>query len=572
MTMRGLHSPGQGEGAAVARVRSAARDPAEPELSWLLCGLAGRAMAVESLDPEAAGAPPRPVLTATHLLLPAGAPGEPVAGGASRVDAPDAAALRRAAVAHAAAHLLYSPAAQPVASLKPMGLAVVSAVEDARVERVLAALYPGVRRWFRPFIPPPPDPTDLSFTALVRRLCRLLMDPALRDDNHWVNKARDRFETQAAADLADIAAFRRLASLLANDLGQMRVRFNPLQYVVPVAYRDDNSYLWDYGDAAEPPPALALGSQGAAPQAREAAPGERQAESDEDVELGRYGYPEWDYRLARGRPDWCTVIERLPGWRADAAPLAGLRPPRLALPRARRLDRARRLRRQWEGDDIDLNAAIEVMIDRRLDLAPDARFFQRPGSQPGVCSTLVLLDLSASANDPAPQDGATVLDLEKRAAALLVGAVAESGDRIAVHGFCSDTRAAVHYYRLLDAGAPPTDAALGRIAAARARYSTRLGAALRHAGELGERRALIVVTDGAPSDIDVHDPRYLVEDAREAVLALRRRGLRVQCVALDAKAEPQLRAMFGFRGYRIVLNAAALPAALAHGYSRATLG
>ncbi|CUK22938.1 Nitric oxide reductase activation protein [Achromobacter sp. 2789STDY5608615] len=577
MTMRGLHSPGQGEGAAVARVRSAARDPAEPELSWLLCGLAGRAMAVESLDPAAAGASPRPVLTATHLLLPAGAPGEPVAGATARVDAPDAAALRRAAVAHAAAHLLYSPAAQPVASLKPMGLAVVSAVEDARVERVLAALYPGVRRWFRPFIPPPPDPTDLSFTALVRRLCRLLMDPALRDDNHWVNKARDLFEAQAAADLADIAAFRRLASLLANDLGQMRVRFNPLQYVVPVAYRDDNSYLWDYGDAAEPPPALALGSQGAAPQAREAAPGETQAESDEDVELGRYGYPEWDYRLARGRPDWCTVIERLPGWRADAAPLAGLRQPRLALPRARRLDRARRLRRQWEGDDIDLNAAIEVMIDRRLDLAPDARFFQRPGSQPGVCSTLVLLDLSASANDPAPQDGATVLDLEKRAAALLVGAVAESGDRIAVHGFCSDTRAAVHYYRLLDAGAPPTDAALGRIAAARARYSTRLGAALRHAGELalrapGERRALIVVTDGAPSDIDVHDPRYLVEDAREAVLALRRRGLRVQCVALDAKAEPQLRAMFGFRGYRIVQNAAALPAALAHGYSRATLG
>ncbi|MCR2664993.1 hypothetical protein NSP75_23555, partial [Salmonella enterica] len=80
-------------------------------------------------------------------------------------------------------------------------------------------------RWFRPFIPPPPDPTDLSFTALVRRLCRLLMDPALRDDNHWVNTARDLFEAQAAADLADIAAFRRLASLLANDLGQMRVRF-----------------------------------------------------------------------------------------------------------------------------------------------------------------------------------------------------------------------------------------------------------------------------------------------------------------------------------------------------------
>lgn len=580
MTMRGLHSPGEGEGAAVARVRSAAPDPAQPALSWLLSSLAGHAMTVELMDPEAAGTPPRPVLTATHLLLPAARAGQEADGAASavaRANADAAGTLRRAAVAHAAAHLLYSPASQPVASLKPMGLAVVSAIEDTRVERVLAALYPGVRRWFRPFIPPPPDPTDLGFTALARRMCRLLMDPGLRDDNHWVNKARDLFEAQAAADLADVAAFRRLASLLANDLGQMRVRFNPLQYVVPVAYRDDNSYLWDYGEAVEPPPELALGSQGAAPQSREAAPDDAQAASDEDAELGRYDYPEWDYRLTRSRPDWCTVIERLPGWRADAPLLAGLRQPRLVLPRSRRLDRARRLRRQWEGDDIDLNAAIEVMIDRRLDLAPDARFFQRPGSQPGVCSTLVLLDLSASANDPAPRDGATVLDLEKRAAALLVGAVAGNGDRIAVHGFCSDTRAAVHYYRLLDAGVAPTAAALGRIAAARARYSTRLGAALRHAGELalrapGERRALIVVTDGAPSDIDVHDPRYLVEDAREAVLALRRRGLRVQCVALDAKAEPQLRAMFGFRGYRIVLNAAALPAALAHGYSRATLG
>lgn len=385
MTMRGLHSPGEGEGAAVARVRSAAPDPAQPALSWLLSSLAGHAMTVELMDPEAAGTPPRPVLTATHLLLPAARAGQKADGAASaaaRANADAAGTLRRAAVAHAAAHLLYSPASQPVASLKPMGLAVVSAIEDTRVERVLAALYPGVRRWFRPFIPPPPDPTDLGFTALARRMCRLLMDPALRDDNHWVNKARDLFEAQAAADLADVAAFRRLASLLANDLGQMRVRFNPLQYVVPVAYRDDNSYLWDYGEAVEPPPELALGSQGAAPQSREAAPDDAQAASDEDAELGRYDYPEWDYRLTRSRPDWCTVIERLPGWRADAPLLAGLRQPRLVLPRSRRLDRARRLRRQWEGDDIDLNAAIEVMIDRRLDLAPDARFFSGRAASP----------------------------------------------------------------------------------------------------------------------------------------------------------------------------------------------
>ncbi|MGB3432656.1 nitric oxide reductase activation protein NorD [Achromobacter sp.] len=542
-------------------------EAAQARLSWLLCGLSGRAMAVEALRrPALDGPPSRPILAPTHLLVP---------DSYTVLDGADRWALYRAAVAHAAAHLRYSPAAQPVASLKPMGVAVVSAIEDARVERLLAADYPGVRRWFLAFAPSSPDPADLGFAALIQRMSRLLMDPSLRDDNHWVNKARALFEAQSA-DLRDTAAFRRLASVLANDLGQMRVRFNPQQYAVPVPYRDDNAYLWDYGDTAEPPPELALGSQGMAPEPRDAAP---QGQDDvqqaaSETELGRYRYPEWDYKLGRSRPDWCTVIEKLPGWNGTAPPALAGPAQRLALPQSRRLSRARRLRRQWEGDDIDLNAAIEVLIDRRLDLAPDARYFMRPGSQPCASSTLVLLDLSTSANDLASDAGTTVLDLEKQAAMLLAQATAGEGDRIAVHGFCSDTRAAVYYYRLLEAGAPVATA-LGRIGAAQARYSTRLGAALRHAGALallvaGERRAIIVVTDGEPSDVDAHDPRYLVDDAREAVLELRRQGVSVHCVALDAKAEPQLRAMFGFRGYRIVTNPAALPQALLRAYARAS--
>jgi hypothetical protein len=540
-------------------------EAAQARLAWLLCGLSGRGMAVEALRrPALDGPPSRPILAPSHLLVP---------DSYTVLDGADRWALYRAAVAHAAAHLRYSPAAQPVLSLKPMGVAVVSAIEDARVERLLAADYPGVRRWFLSFVPPPPDPADLGFAALIQRMSRLLMDPSLHDDNHWVNKARTLFEAQAA-DLRDTAAFRRLASVLANDLGQMRVRFNPQQYAVPVPYRDDNAYLWDYGDAAEPPPELTLGSQGVAPERRDAAPQgqEQPARAASATELGRYRYPEWDYKLDRSRPDWCTVIEKLPGWTGMPPPAPAGPAQRLALPQSRRLSRARRLRRQWEGDDIDLIAAIEVLIDRRLDLAPDARFFMRPGSQPCASSTLVLLDLSASANDLASDAGATVLELEKRAAMLLAQATSGEGDLIAVHGFCSDTRAAVYYYRLLESGAPVA-AALGRIGGAQARYSTRLGAALRHAGALalqapGERRAIIVVTDGEPSDVDVHDPRYLVDDAREAVLELRGRGVSVHCVALDAQAEPQLRAMFGFRGYRIVTNPAALPQALVRAYAR----
>ena len=181
----------------------------------------------------------------------------------------------------------------------PLALAVVSAIEDARVERLLCRLS---RRapLVPPFVPPAPDPADLSYAA--RRL-GVLMDPALADDNHWVNKARDLFEAQP--DLDDAAAFRRLASVLANDLGQMRVRFNPQQHAVPVPYRDDNSYLWDHGESAQPPPEAHALTARARGRTRRRPRMRRRRTTPPDAaapaELARHAYPEWDYRLRARR-------------------------------------------------------------------------------------------------------------------------------------------------------------------------------------------------------------------------------------------------------------------------------
>src|SRR6218665_1459712 len=101
---------------------------------------------------------------------------------------------------------------------------------------------------------PPPDTSDLGFAAFIARMDRLLMLPAWQDDNHWVNKARRLFDaTVARAGLEDYAAFRAIASILANDLGQMRVRLDPQHCAVPAPWRDDNSSLWDFGAAQTPP-------------------------------------------------------------------------------------------------------------------------------------------------------------------------------------------------------------------------------------------------------------------------------------------------------------------------------
>ena len=534
---------------------------ARAALSWLLSGLADRDMVVQACRQAELNAPAsRPILTPTHLMLP---------DSYTVLDGGDRFRLYCAAVAHAVAHLRFSAPGRDVAGLKPMGIAVVSSIEDARVEQLLIRECPGIGQWFLGAMAPPADPGDLTFAGLINRMERALADPAYADGNHWVHKARRLFEaTRLEHGLEDYAAFRRIASILANDLGQMRVRFNPRQYSVSQPYRDDHDFLWNFGTPKTPPAdPMELDARAIQPEAPPDASGESAPTEAAELELGRYSYPEWDYRIECLRSDWCTVIEKRPAWRLQAPRVsdASHALPAIAHKLTRRLSRAHRLRRQWEGDDIDLNAAIEVLIDRRLDLAPDARFFMRPGKDRPKSSLLILLDLSESANDRVEHTMRSILDVEKEAAEILAASVDPHWERLAVHGFSSNTRAQVNYLRLLDFGAPPDDpVAVACLRSAQACLSTRMGAALRRAtahlqAETTLRKTIVVITDGAPSDIDVDDATYLIEDARVAVFEAARAGVQCYCVALDVHADDYVRQIFGWKHYRIVDKALSLP-------------
>lgn len=547
-------------------------DRAAPSLAWLLQGLTGRAVAVQPREQDHLyAAPLRPMLTSTHLLLP---------GDYTALDGADRYRLYRVATAHAAAHLLHSQPGRSVGKLKPMSVAVISAIEDARVERLMVRSYPGMRGWFVEALAHALQPGALSFAALVSRMNLALIDPHYADDNYWVNKARTLFDAQATTDLTDYAAFRRIASLLANDLGQMRVPFRAELYRVPAAYRDDNIFLWTHDDdrtqpqeieLALPPPSLARRHPA---EPIDAPP---PALDMHEIELARQTYPEWDRRASVLRGDWCTVIDKMPSWRARPAELAQAaasgRGEELRLRRARRLSRDHRLRRQWEGDDLDLNASIDVMVARRARMPVDARLFMRSANEERPCSVLVLLDLSESTNDRPNAVQPSLLDLEKQAALLLARAVSGGSDRIAIHGFSSNTRAEVNNYRLLEFGAPLDARAEAVIAAAPGRHSTRMGAALRHAvstlaHEPSEHRIVLLVTDGAPSDVDVHEPRHLLEDARVAVHEARATGVQVHCLAVDPSADSYVRRIFGWGNFDILEDPRALPATLCRLYAR----
>ena len=510
--------------------------------------------------------------------------------------------MYRAAVAHALGHLRFSPARQPVGRLKPMAIVVVSLIEDARIEQLMIREYPGLQKLWSRFHTAMPD-SDRSFDSLTRRLSRALIDPAYDDGNYWVNKGRALFEKRRP-DLDDYAAFRQIASILGNDLGQMRVRFNDKTFVVEPAYRDDNRYLWQFpDDSAEQYSQAGDVLESVRP---EHGPGEAPLEvvpppqpssaQDTDAKVTLVAvppwaasvsppvkYPEWDHLISAERPAWCTVVEKDPP-RAAATVVTGiLQRYRVLVGRIRSLVRGvqvqkpQRTKRQPEGDDIDLNAAISAMISIRSAQTPDPRVHVRVGRRARDLAVLVLLDVSESTNDRVGGTFSSVLDLSREATVLLADAMDRIGDAFAIHAFASNGRHEVEYYRLKDFDRPYDQAARERLAGIRGQLSTRMGTAIRHAGQFlryrrSARKLVLLITDGEPSDIDVQDPQYLRLDAKKAVESIQRFGIHTFCMTVDKKADEYVKRIFGASNYMVVDRIGRLPEQLPQLYMRVTHG
>lgn len=482
----------------------------------------------------------------------------------------DSEQLYRAAVAHIGAHLRFTRERFPVGGLKPAQIALVSLIEDARVEQLAMQELPGLARLFLPFYT---ATTAATAPALFARLARALADPAFEDSNPWVAKGRDAFFA-SRDDWHDQQLSRRIGNLLGNDLGQMRVQFDARNYVVQPAYRDDNLGLWDFGDddqQAEDAEQV-LSTARIRQEKNDNRPDRVESESRPDGDAGWIEveevpldgvlvarYPEFDYVTGREQPDWTSVKEYQANASRDAERIIRLREQRAdlanrltALIRSARVSRAERLRRQSEGEFLDIDACIDAAIARRIGEPPSPRIHGSYERRSRDLSVLLLLDVSQSTSERVRDGKQTVLEVECQAAALLSQAMSGLGDPFAIAAFCSDRREDVRYVRIKDFSRPYDSLIEARLAGLQSSFSTRLGAAIRHAGaalagQRSYRRLLLVVTDGEPSDIDVDDHRYLVEDARKAVQNANRQGINTFCVGLDSSAEAPLDRIFGRR-------------------------
>ena len=128
------------------------------------------------------------------------------------------------------------------------------------------------------------------------------------------------------------------------------------------------------------------------------------------------------------------------------------------------------------------------MVSIRMGQQPDTRITMRNVIRNRDLAVTVLLDLSESTNETMEGSDKTVLELTREAATLVSTAISGIGDPFALHGFASDGRHDVHYYRFKDFDEKFHRDVKARLDGMKGGLSTRMGAAMRHAGMAHGRR------------------------------------------------------------------------------------
>lgn len=288
--------------------------------------------------------------------------------------------------------------------------------------------------------------------------------------------------------------------------------------------------------------------------------------------------PEWDFargvyleRAVRVRLDMAE--EGAADWAACAlARHAGL------LAHIRRQLGALRGTRQWlrrqpEGDDIDIDALVAARPERRAGLPPSADCYLHHRPKLRRLALLMMIDASGS-TDASVADGARVIDVEKEAALVAACALDSVSAHFALYAFSGEGPAGVEVRAIKTFAAPWDEAARRRLGGIEPDRYTRLGAAVRHAStvlarEPADRRLLLLMSDGRPSDCDRYAGRYGFEDARQALAEARMQGLTPYCFTVDSNAETYVPMLFGAGRYTMVRHARQLPLAFVEWLRRA---
>lgn len=290
-------------------------------------------------------------------------------------------------------------------------------------------------------------------------------------------------------------------------------------------------------------------------------------------------YPEWDQDIDDYRLNWCRVVERtaeegsgdivgatlsVHGSAVSALRrfFEGLRPPGL-----------RRVPRQADGDELDVDAAVRLCAERAAGENVSDRIYVKRERKERDVAVAFLVDVSGSTSRQL-EGGRRVIDVEKEGLVLLCEALEAVGDQYALYGYSGQGRGQVDFLVMKDFDDELGGKAAQRLGGLSPMQQNRDGAAIRHAtakllAREARTRLLVLISDGRPLD-DGYKDEYSLEDTKVALREARRQGVHPFCVTIDREADAYVRRMYGDVQFMVIDHIEALPMRLPRIYQRLT--
>ena len=308
-------------------------------------------------------------------------------------------------------------------------------------------------------------------------------------------------------------------------------------------------------------------------------------------------YPEWDHVAGAYKRNWCCVKES----RIDPAASARyfdetLRAYARLLPQIRTQferiarDGLRKVRHMSEGEDLDLDAAIESLVDMRAGITPSDQVYASRQKTARDVVVAFLVDKSASTAEHVEPSGAalglpagfnlhgrnyrTILDLEKETTALLMASLERLGDIYGIYFFSGSGREDVKFHVLKDFDERLSDRVAARIDNIKPLHTTRMGPAIRHTvrklrAQQPRTKLLMLISDGRPFDLDYGqqygenaEVDYAINDTRQALNEARQAGITPFVLTIDPQGNDYLRTMCDGIDYEVLDDINQLPARL----------
>ncbi len=291
-------------------------------------------------------------------------------------------------------------------------------------------------------------------------------------------------------------------------------------------------------------------------------------------EEGAYFYDEWDHVRQHYRKNWCVVREvRVTPVYDDFVQqtltshmgvVKSLRRNFEALKGEEKL-----LKRQINGDDIDIDALVESYAELSMGMEMNERVFTRMQREDRNIAVMFMVDMSGSTKG-------WINQAEREALVLLCESLELLGDRYAIYGFSGTTRKRCEIYHIKHIDEDYNDKVKARISGVSAKDYTRMGFAIRHLSALLEEveartKLLITLSDGKPEDYDgQYRGEYGIEDTRQSLFEARQKGIHPYCITIDKEAGDYLPHMYGAANYVLIEDINKLPLKVSDIYRKLT--